>query len=619
MRETLSRIPLSALRRSKQNVRKTDRAADVEALAASIEVHGLIQNLTVRAVPGAKSPTYDVVAGSRRLAALRLLARKKRIAPDMKVPCRVLDGDASDATEVSLAENTLRVPLHPADQFEAFSKLQAEGHGPEAIAARFGITANAVLQRLKLAAVSPGLMAAYRDDKMTLDQLTAFAVSDDPETQERVWSEDPRKERPPHAIRRELTSALVEAGDRRARFVGAEAYEAAGGTILRDLFRPDDEGFFTDPELLDRLASQKLSERASTVHAEGWQWVEVRPAMDYEYLGRYGRVAPELEERSEEDRRRLNEISAEYDAMVAALDDEVPPETAEKLDVLEAEIAALSMPCERWAEEVKTQCGALVTIGHDGDLAVVRGLVRPDPKAPAKARKSKTRRNGKGDLPDGLRETLSAHRTAALRLELGRNPPLAFRALVHALVLQTFYGPGQTVCIDVRPTFVGLGAVHEELRDSLAVKAFAEERQRLRELLPVEDELWLWLSKQDEEIAFSLLAHCTASCVNALWRRNVSGDRERLAQADVLAAALFLDMTAWWRPTRVGFFDLVNKDSILGAVAEAVSKQAADNIAAMKKGPMAARAEELLVDKAWLPEPLRTSKAPESSVTAEAS
>ena len=128
MSDPISMIPLSSLRASKQNVRKTDKSADTDALAKSIEVHGLLQNLTVRPYGSPENDTYEVVAGGRRLVALRKLSKRKAIAPDFQVPCRILeDEDASD-TELSLAENELRVPKHPADQFKAF--LDASGRWP---------------------------------------------------------------------------------------------------------------------------------------------------------------------------------------------------------------------------------------------------------------------------------------------------------------------------------------------------------------------------------------------------------------------------------------------------------------------------------------------------------
>ena len=69
-------IPLNKLVPSPANVRKTGASTGIGELAASIEAHGLLQNLQVR--PGPKGK-YEVVAGARRHAALNLFARQKRI------------------------------------------------------------------------------------------------------------------------------------------------------------------------------------------------------------------------------------------------------------------------------------------------------------------------------------------------------------------------------------------------------------------------------------------------------------------------------------------------------------------------------------------------------------
>ena len=149
--------------------------------------------------------------------------------------------------------------MHPADQYEAFAKLHdEEGMSAEDIAARFGVTAAVVRQRLKLGAVSPKLMALYRKGEMNLDQLSAFAITEDHERQERVWSELPPFNRSREAILRALSEGQVRSDDRRAVFVGAKAYEEAGGSIIRDLFDAEGGGFFADAELLNRLAREKL-------------------------------------------------------------------------------------------------------------------------------------------------------------------------------------------------------------------------------------------------------------------------------------------------------------------------------------------------------------------------
>src|SRR3546814_6949734 len=87
--------------------------------------------------------------------------------------------------------------MHPADQFERFHELsQDKGWGAEEIGARFGVTAEVVKRRLRLGAVSPKLIQVYCEDGLSLDQLMAFAISDDHARQEQVfdalsWNKQP--------------------------------------------------------------------------------------------------------------------------------------------------------------------------------------------------------------------------------------------------------------------------------------------------------------------------------------------------------------------------------------------------------------------------------------------
>ena len=245
---TTTEISLAKLVPSPANARRTGAGLGIEALAASIQAHGLLQSLVVRlALDGHGQATgkYEGAAGGRRLAALKLLAKRRRIGKGTAIPCRVLDGDGVDGAEASLAENVVRVDMHPADQFEAFARLHQDGAGLgiEGIAARFGVSGHTVRQRLRLAVVSPALIQAYRDEALTLDHLTAFAVTEDQAAQERVFGQLQAWQRTPDTIRRLLTHALVPTTDRRAIFVGLDAYTAAGGTVQRDLFSEDRGGW----------------------------------------------------------------------------------------------------------------------------------------------------------------------------------------------------------------------------------------------------------------------------------------------------------------------------------------------------------------------------------------
>jgi len=263
-------IPFNKLVLSQSNVRRVKAGVSIEDLAASIARRGLIQSISVFPVvdaEGVETGMFEVPAGGRRFRALEMLVKQKRLAKIAPVPCVVRERDGAIlAEEVSLAENIERAPLHPLDQFRAFQDMRTKGMTEEEIAAAFFVSAQVVKQRLRLASVSPALLDIYAEDGMTLEQLMAFTVSDDHDRQQQVW--DAIKEtwsKEPYQIRRMLTETTVRATDKRAVFVGLDAYEGAGGIIARDLFQSDDGGWLQDAALLDRLVAEKLKAEAETI------------------------------------------------------------------------------------------------------------------------------------------------------------------------------------------------------------------------------------------------------------------------------------------------------------------------------------------------------------------
>ena len=172
-------VPLSRLALAPENVRKTpaDPIAEAE-MKASIATHGLLENLVVRMDGPADAGAYAVIAGGRRLAAMKALAEDGTIDADHPVPCLVA-ADPAMAGELSLAENIVRIAMHPADQVIAFSKLADAGLSVGSIAARFGTAERLVEQRLRLGNVAPDLLDAYRADEIDLEVLKAFSVTPD--------------------------------------------------------------------------------------------------------------------------------------------------------------------------------------------------------------------------------------------------------------------------------------------------------------------------------------------------------------------------------------------------------------------------------------------------------
>jgi ParB family chromosome partitioning protein len=269
---TLQSIPLNKLVLSDRNVRKTGAEEAIDDLVASIAAHGLLQSLVVQPVKRGK---YAVIAGGRRLRALKLLAERGTIEQAFDVPCSVISID-DVAEELSLAENLIRAPMHPADQFEAFRAVIDQGKTIADVAARFNVSECLVERRLKLGRLSPVILQAYRDETLDLEDAQAFALSDNHAEQERVFAGlSAADQLHPRRIRAALTEGEVPSSDKRVRFIGEQAYVAAGGTIRRDLFDDEDRYYVHDERLLETLVAARLSEMAQAVKAEGWQWVQI--------------------------------------------------------------------------------------------------------------------------------------------------------------------------------------------------------------------------------------------------------------------------------------------------------------------------------------------------------
>ncbi|WP_181309409.1 ParB/RepB/Spo0J family partition protein [Paraburkholderia sp. BL18I3N2] len=266
-------MPNGLLCRSPSNVRRK-APAGIEELAITIEARGLLQNLVVHAIKGsrAKKPEPGVCAGQRRLAALDLLFAQGKIAPDHPVPVKVVS--EAEAVAASLLENQHET-MHPADQCEAFRMLAGEGRSVETVAL-FRSSQLMVCRRLKLANVSPKLLDLFRNDKMNIEQVTALALADDHDLQERVWLEASEAwQREPRELRAAITGTGIDASrSHLARFVGLDAYAAAGGYIRRDLFSDaENAGYIADPDLLHRLAAERLVAASQEIAAEGWGWL----------------------------------------------------------------------------------------------------------------------------------------------------------------------------------------------------------------------------------------------------------------------------------------------------------------------------------------------------------
>ncbi|WP_375415464.1 ParB/RepB/Spo0J family partition protein [uncultured Bradyrhizobium sp.] len=599
-------IPLDKLKKSFKNVRKQPHGkADIEALAASIKANGQLQNLVVEPETdprGKATGFYLVTAGEGRRLAQLLRVKHKEIAKTEPIRC-IVDA-AHNPVEISLAENAIRSDMHPADQFEAFQALHA-GHGMNAedIAARFGVTPAVVKQRLKLAAIDPALIEAYRDGEMNLDQLTAFAISDDREMQRAVWQQLGGE-----AEREDILAALTEehicASDRRAKFIGEKAYIKAGGAVLRDLFEQEGEGYFTDAALLHRLVEEKLEKTAAQIRREGWKWVTVAARLDYGATADMRRIYPQLRALSEEEQAQLETLQAEY-AALENQSSEDDSDLSSEFDRLDQAIAEL-VGEDEYDLTLIARAGAFVSIGHDGKPEVQRGYIRTEDNERPAAKAKLAKGNGPAPLSEALVAELTAHRTVALRNILARHHDIAVIAVVQAIAAQTFYPHADRLsCLDINARSAFLGTHAKGIDDSPAGREIAIRHEAWHKMLPDDPAaLWVYVARMESADRLELLAHCVSLTVDAVRKPKTPGNEEAVAP---LAQALCLDMAAHWTPTPGNYLGRVSKERILDAVREAVSPEAADNLAKLKKTAMAEAAADRLQGKGWLPDVLRSA------------
>ena len=641
---------LNKLKKSPRNVRKVPHTeAEIEARAASIKTKGVLQMPVVEPelrADGSETGYGLVTIGEGRRLALRLLAKRKVISKT--TPIRCLVDTVNDPQEISLDENVSRSALHPADEYEAFrDQAERRGFGAEEIGARFGVSAAVVRQRLRLGAVAPDLLDVYRAGDLTLDQLMAFAISEDHARQRQVF--ETLTNRQPYAIRRALTETQVQADDRRVVFVGVPAYLAAGGEVTRDLFT-DDAGGYLDVALLDRLTAEKLADMADDLRdAEGWKWSAAY--LDYPHGHGLSRVYPRPVERGEADAARLSALRDEYAELSeqwGAVED-LPAEIEARLSGIEEALAA--EPDHAYDPAQVAYAGVMVILGHNGEVRIERGMVRaedvPAPEPEAEADEAAATDGAgpdddgeQGDdappwnedddeagaspgpepedepagdpgapLSAGLVAELTAYRTAAMRQTLAQDPDLALIALTHALVLRAFVKFGALpTCLDVRMASHSLADEGGEAEGCEAALALADRHAAWAAQVPTNAlDIWAFVVGLDPVSRLSLLAHCVGLSVNAVhgWEKRPAA----WAHADQLAQAMGLDMAEHWSPTAERYLTRVTKAHIKAAVSEAVSPEAAGRLDGLKKDATVAAAEPQLVQARWLPRLLRTAKS----------
>ena len=596
-------------------------------LAASIKALGLLQNLLV--TPGRRG-RYEVCGGGRRWRAMGCLIESGDWPENHPVPVLVVPPE--QALLVSLSENRHQQPMHPADEFTAFATLIEQGRSVEDVAACFGVTPLVVIRRMKLAQVSPVLMALYRNDDIGLDHLMALASVEDHQRQEHAWQALPEWNRRPECLRALLAQDETASSDPLVCFVTVEAYEQAGGTLRRDLFSDEGTVYLLDRPLLEQLVHAKLALTADSLRADGWQWAETQLRFDYTLYSKHGRAQPQRREPTpEEAQRRVerDEHARHLSAQLEAMDEEDDAETCQQLAVgleaLQVEHAADEQALQQWSMEVKASAGCVVFVRHDARVEIRYGLLRPGRAVVSEAQSVDDKQASAHALDTGPVETnrptravhskelmrgLTAQRVAGVQAQLLQRAEVALAVLTAQLTQQVFARhdyrftrTDQPLAIELTDSYCAITTELEHSEHRPALDTVEAAYAHWLTLLPKElslESLVLWLMPQPQSQILQLLAFVVS--------RSVTGISSMDAQpswADMLANVVDLDMNRWWRATAQSYFQHVSKRRIVEVVTEAVDAQSACTLEGMKKELCAVRAEQLVEGRGWLPECLR--------------
>ena len=160
-------LPIYKVEPNPEQPRQDFDQEELEALAESLRIHGIIQPLTVRET---KTGYYQIIAGERRW-------RAARIAELREVPVVVIEADDKKAMELALIENLQRQDLNPVEEALGYQSLMEEyGLTQEEAANRVGKSRPAVANALRLLGLCPEVLEKLRTGELTAGHARAILV-----------------------------------------------------------------------------------------------------------------------------------------------------------------------------------------------------------------------------------------------------------------------------------------------------------------------------------------------------------------------------------------------------------------------------------------------------------
>ena len=617
-------FPYSRLSHTELNTRiipHTD--AEVEEMADSIEAMGILQNLIGTELPDG---TIGIVGGEGRRKGTGILVMRGVLNADTPfVPVKVLPAEL--AVAASMIENGRRKNLHPSEQIIGFRTLEQEGKTASQIAALMGYHPRHVQRCLKLANLAPFLLDALARDEITLEHCEAMTLADAHERQTQVWEEAKAqwggRIPAPQALRKMVTDDKMAISHPMFKFVGEDAYTAAGGTLTADLFSDQDSTFADAARVKSALAGKLTVLAARLKHEQGWGWAEFRmtelrrSGEDHE-LYRFAMPEPVL---TEEEQQRISELEEKIEN-ADNHDDEY--EFQQQIDDIQ---------CEATYREASPEFRAAHGIWVSWDVdnfqvqPGIRRLTDEERTAEEQARQAREHNVVTYTTPDipadaypaTLVKAMSAERTLAVQAELVGRPDVSVALLTWTLCLALFdrtYGKrNEPLKASVSSNQSHLASLAPSGEEGKALTALKAQKKALQATLPENWHLdFTWLLSWSAEQVNTLLGFCAAHGINGIQERLYNRTDESVL--DGLEAALNFDLRKWWQPDAESYFGKLKIAQIGSAYEQAGLADKAIEIVKLRRSDAAKAAAQDLNAQGWVPDWMTRPQSTTTDATA---
>ena len=475
--------------------------------------------------------------------------------------------------------------------------------------------------------------------------VNTFTVTADRERQMAVWEQVKDQSYRPSGwqIKRMLTEDRVPATSITAHFVGVESYEAAGGRVDRDLFADEDERgvWLEDPDLLDKLATERLQAAADEL-ATRWKWAEARLDVDWADLARFGRIDPQPAQPTGEEKAESERLRTRHDELAEMDDDAWTEELVSEADTIEIRLEEIEAAVEARAtfqHEDFAIAGCIATVGRDGKLQIVQGLVRPEdmpaqkpgdantagqdddggdetgipgiqvpsisapvmpharPDAEAEARKE-------AGVGIGLGDDLRSIRTALVKAHLAEDFGAAFDLMLFQMGRAVFTPGYHAHALDIAVRETPDRPPLRTNDDAFAAKSPGEAMLADRSSLPFD-----WLTMEDDGEAFAALRALPdagkqslfAACAARTVKGQLAFEHGARPELEATVARLGIDFAAHVRPTAELFWSRLRKDRMLAIARDTLGVEWASAHRKDKKATLAAAMESAFTDGGDVP------------------